>query len=168
MIIFNIVEQLGVDHICEGFQFCVRDPTAPRFVHLAFAGSPSRLAVSWLTYCKCLHCGSERDLISHALILVKCLCSRYIYNIYIIFIFVLYNSKYTDFNGGVVDLPERSLLSECHWRFYDLLANVSQMLHLTSLSLSLSVCVCVCVWCVVVGYICSSVVMCKCVWCDVM
>jgi hypothetical protein len=36
--------------VCQGLQFCVADKTVPRGVHVAFAGDPSRMAVSWLTY----------------------------------------------------------------------------------------------------------------------
>ena len=39
-----------MDHVCEGLQFCIPDPTVPRAVHVAFAGDTSRMAVSWLTY----------------------------------------------------------------------------------------------------------------------
>ena len=47
---FNLREELDVDHVCQGLQFCVADKTVPRGVHVAFAGDPSRMAVSWLTY----------------------------------------------------------------------------------------------------------------------
>ncbi len=47
---FNLREELDADHVCQGLQFCVADKTVPRGVHVAFAGDPSRMAVSWLTY----------------------------------------------------------------------------------------------------------------------
>jgi hypothetical protein len=47
---FNLREELDVAHVCDGLQFCVPNPTAPRGVHVAFGGAASRMAVSWLTY----------------------------------------------------------------------------------------------------------------------
>lgn len=49
-LVYLVEEEAEADRVCDGLDFCIVNPTAPRFLHLAFVALPSQMSISWLTY----------------------------------------------------------------------------------------------------------------------